>query len=124
MMRCLLVLSILAFFSCNNNEANILSIREMQDIQWDLMRADEMVDYYKLSDSLYPFEQKRMEYYNKVYSIHHTNKEDFTRSMHYYTARPALLKQIVEGVHTKGQRQERTDSVKALTSLPFWISVP
>src|SRR5688572_3567606 len=99
MMKRLLFFSIIAFFSCaDNSSKNILSVKQMQDIQWDLMRADEMVDYYKLTDSLYPYEQKRIEYYNKVYSIHHTNKEAFTKSLHYYTARPPLLKQILEGV--------------------------
>jgi len=99
--------------SCGKKQpGEILSVNQMQAIQWDLMRADELVDYYRISDSLYPVEQRRLTYYDKVFSLHHTNKAVFTKSLNYYTARPAELKQIIEGVQSKGEKQLRQDSAK------------
>jgi hypothetical protein len=113
MKRFLLFSLIILLFSCGDKvPKDILSIQQMQDIQWDLMRADEMVDYYRASDTLYRPEQKREEYYSKIFSIHRTSKEVFKRSLDYYTARPKELKKILDAMHAKAEKQASRDTAK------------
>lgn len=114
MMKRFLFFSLLiVVLSCGDKAPkDLLSIKQMQDIQWDLMRADEMVDYYRTSDTLYQAEPNREAYYAKIFSIHRTNKEVFKRSLDYYTARPRELKQILDTLHAKAQKEASADTTK------------
>lgn len=116
MMKRFLVFSLVVIgsLSCGDKVAkDILSIKQMQEIQWDLMRADELVEYYHSEDSLYPTRQRREDYYNKIFSLHHTNKDVFTRSLNYYTARPQQLKLIIDSVQAGGERMAAADTTKS-----------
>jgi hypothetical protein len=115
MMRRFLFFSLLFFlFSCGDKAPkDLLSMQQMQDIKWDLMRADEMVDYYRAADTAYPAEQKREQYYDIIFNIHHTSKENFRRSLDYYTARPKELKKILDAVQAKANQQANADTAKA-----------
>jgi hypothetical protein len=115
MKRFLLFSFVILLFSCTDKAPkDLLSIQQMRDIQWDLMRADEMVDYYRASDTTYKPEQKHEEYYSKIFSIHHTSKEVFKRSLDYYTARPKELKQILDSLYAKAEKQPGNDTVKTI----------
>ena len=87
----------------------------MQDIQWDLMRADELVAYYQEADTLYSAGQSREDYYNRIFALHHTNKEVFTRSLDYYTARPQQLKLIMDSVQARAEKMASADTSKSTT---------
>ena len=112
MKRFFFISLVLYFFACTDKASKgVLSVQQMQEIQWDLMRADELVEYYKAADTLYKTNQKREEFYDRIFSLHHTNKETFARSLDYYTARPKELKVILDSVQAKADRITTADTV-------------
>jgi hypothetical protein len=103
----------IGLFSCTDNATkDILTVKQMQEIQWDLMRADELAEYNHAADTLYHAKQKREQFYDQIFAIHHTNKKAFERSLNYYTARPKELKLILDSIEAKAKRVNAADSVK------------
>ena len=84
--------------------ADIIRPEKMKQVQWDLMQADEMADYYKALDTTYPADQKRKEHYAQILKIHAISQEQLDKTIDYYTARPALLKELLDSVQKLGER--------------------
>jgi hypothetical protein len=80
---------------------NVLPPEKMQSVLWDLLRADELANYYIPSDSSFKTLDKHDSLYQDIFSIHKISKEDFKRSMKYYQSRPDLLQTIMDSLqHT------------------------
>jgi hypothetical protein len=102
------VFFIFTFFSCKQEiPKNILLPEKMQSIQWEMMQADEMVDYYRLKDSSYATEKKRVEYYLQILQSYKISKEEFHNSVRFYENHPELLKKILDSMQTKGQGMQQ-----------------
>lgn len=104
----LLILFSLLFFSCSNKGSvpdGVLSKNEMQDILWDMMRADEMVNYYGNTDSTFKSTDRNLELYQKVFQLHGTTKEEFRRSMEFYQSHPDVLQPILDSLKTFAERK-------------------
>lgn len=84
----------------------------MQAVLWDMMQADETIDYYSANDSSFRSKSSNIDYYQKIFSIHKITKEDFTRSLTYYENNPARLKPILDSLQSFGQRLQNADSLK------------
>jgi hypothetical protein len=106
-MRLLIIFSFL-FFSCSNNRsvpADVLSKKEMQAVLWDMMRADEMVNYYTNTDSSYKNLHRNLELYQKVFQLHGTTKDEFRRSMDFYQKHPDILQPVLDSLKTFAERK-------------------
>jgi hypothetical protein len=109
-----IVLLLLAACRSSSVPENILPPEKMQKIMWDIGRADELVAYYGLRDSSYISMEHYNEYYQKVFRIHKTTKEEFSRSLVYYESHPPLLKRVLDSVQKMGQRhQNLPDSLRS-----------
>jgi hypothetical protein len=73
----------------------------MESVLYDIIRADEMVDLVKLSDSTWQPFSRRTALYDTVFQLHGIKKEDFQESLSYYQQRPDLLKEIIAGMEKK-----------------------
>lgn len=101
-MRYIFLLS-LFFGACKNSSVpdEILPPEKMQNVLYDIIRADEMVDFLRMSDSTYRPFAKRTALYDTVFGLHGVQKETFQQSLRYYQGRPDLLKEIMEDMHAK-----------------------
>ncbi len=82
----------------------VLPADRMQALYWDLMRADEMVNYYALLDTAYVRTKHQDSLYTVILGIHQVSRETFLESKHYYETHPEKLKPILDSIHRSGER--------------------
>lgn len=106
-MRSLLPILITIFFiaSCGRKDripADILSKEKMQDVLWDMMRADQFLSDYVLNqDTTLVRKNESIPYYSKILALHQVSQEKFRESYYYYRARPQLMKIIMDSLSQK-----------------------
>lgn len=102
-----LVLVILLITACNSGiPKNVLPPARMQSVIWDLMRADEMTNFYLDADSSYAGLEKHEALYQQILSIHGISREEFKKSLRYYESNPKYLKTVLDSL------QHYADSVQ------------
>lgn len=96
---------VLSFFlaACGNTAVpkEVLPPEKMQDVMHDMIKADELVDFLRMSDSTYQPFSKRAALYDTVFSLHGVTKEKFQKSLKYYQSRPDHLKEIINDLHAE-----------------------
>jgi hypothetical protein len=96
---------LLCFFAiaCSGSSVpkGVMPPGKMKDVLYDVIRADEMVDHLKLSDSTWQPFSRRTATYDTVFQLHGINKEAFQKSLTFYQQRPDLLKEIIEELQKK-----------------------
>jgi len=94
------ILVLLAIFSCSENDQkkNILPEKEMKEIMWDMMRADQYVAAFLLKDSTHNKKDQSIELYEQIFHIHKITREQFKTSFDYYSSRPDLLRPIIDSL--------------------------
>lgn len=94
-------------FACsgkNHIPTGVLQPKEMQEVLWDVMRSDEMVDIQSEKDSLFRSSEKRYMYYDTIFALHHISRQKFQNSVNFYQNRPDLLKVIIDTLQKKSER--------------------
>lgn len=101
-MRLLLLLSFFVL-SCSGNSVpkDVFPPQKMTSVLYDIVLADEWVDFTRMHDSTYMKFSKRAAVYDSVFQLHKINKEQYKKSMAYYQSRPDLLKAILDSVKSK-----------------------
>jgi hypothetical protein len=102
-MRYFLFLSLL-MCACSGDTSlpkDVLPKEKMQQVLYDVIKADEMVDFRKYSDSTYNAFSKRTAFYDTIFQLHGVRKETFQKSLHFYQGRPDLLRDIIEAMNKK-----------------------
>jgi hypothetical protein len=104
-MRLLLILPVfIVIISCRNNTKqppkNILQPEKMQQILWDMFRADIFIRDY-VRDSIK--EVERVSLYKQILDLYQTNKEEFKESFTWYRSHPGILKPILDSLGKKGK---------------------
>lgn len=82
----------------------VLPTDKMQALYWDLMRADEMVNYYALLDTAYVRTKHQDSLYTAIFGIHQVSRETFLKSKSYYETHPEKLKPILDSIHSRGEK--------------------
>src|ERR1043166_3238858 len=113
----ILVLFILLFtLGCSDKKTvprNILSPLIMQQVMWDMIRADEFVtDFIWKNDSAINRQEESIQLYEKIFQIHHITKQQFQKSLIFYREHPRFLKIIVDSLTTKDNVLNRQIPVK------------
>lgn len=112
-----LTLLLFLFLSCTGNGVpkDVLPPQRMESVLYDVIRADEWVDFAVLQDSTFRGFTKRAALYDSVFRIHSISKDDYRKSMAFYQSRPDLLKEILTSLRTKSDTaisQFQRDTVK------------
>ena len=90
-------------FSCSTESVpkGVLPPKKMEDVLFDLINAEELVDFSSIQDSSFRNFNKRAALYDSISSIHSISKETFQKSWQYYQGRPDLLKTIFDSLHAR-----------------------
>lgn len=64
----------------------------------DMIRADQYVSNYLQKDSTKNMQDKSTELYTEIFSIHKITKEQFKKSLDYYTSKPDLFRPIIDSL--------------------------
>lgn len=96
--------------ACHKREKiNVLPPAEMKTLLWDFMRADEMAETFSLKDSSWRGLDRHAQTYQQILSIHHTTREAFRKSLHYYESNPDQLKPILDSLQVMAEHAQRQD---------------
>jgi Domain of unknown function (DUF4296) len=105
-MRTGLLIALVVIFTagCKSKNAipnSVLPQKKMQAILWDMMRADQfLADYVLNKDSSLNKTTESLKYYQQIFAIHKTSKEEFQHSFSFYKSRPVLLKAMMDSIST------------------------
>ena len=118
-------LIILVFsFSCNTKPAapaNLLTRDKMEDVLWDLMRADLFINNYMvIKDPNLDKKKEGVELYTKILKLHNISQEQFNSSFAYYRAQPDEMKVLLDSI----SRRSDTAMLQKSTKTPVADSMP
>jgi hypothetical protein len=105
------LLLLVVFIGCNEGDArppDVLPQARMEKVVWDIIQADEFVQNYVMKDSLrIDVDSARYAFYEQVFSLHGTNRQQFRKSYEYYTANPAVTRTLFDSLSNKANRRMR-----------------
>jgi hypothetical protein len=109
-MRVGLYLLIIAIaISCGSSiPKDVLPPDKMKSVLWDIMQADELADYNMVKDSTFSRLEKRVEYYQDALSVHKITKDQFTKSLSYYSTHPEDFKTVLDSLQSFGERMQNS----------------
>jgi len=97
----LLALAVAGCSSKDNIPPGLIPQKKMQAVLWDMMRADQFLSDFVLNrDSSLNSAGERMKYYNRIFSLHQIDRENFQQSFTYYQQHPALFKMLMDSIST------------------------
>jgi hypothetical protein len=97
-LRFLLFTTIL--FSCGKKEekTDVLSQNKMREVMWDMIRADQWVSDLLIKDSSKNKKEESIKLYEEVFHIHRITKDEFKKSLDYYSSRPDLFRPVIDSL--------------------------
>ena len=104
-------LSFLVFvfiISCNSKShipSDVIKPQVMQNIFWDLIRGDILAQEIIKKDSTKNLKNESYAVSEKVFFIHHVNRDKFEKSMAFYSQHPEILKPIFDSLSAKQGRR-------------------
>jgi len=109
----LLVLVALSCRSDNQVPSGVLPPAKMQELLWDMMRADQFVVSFVLpADSTLQKEAEKIKWYNRVLALHQVSEQQFKKSFSYYQDHPDLMASIMDSIARKDENIDLVPSRK------------
>ena len=96
-----ILLAFIFITSCNNNSqipSDVIKPPQMQDILWDMIRGDVLAQEITKSDSTRNIKNESFAVTQKIFLIHHINRDKFEKSIDFYSEHPRLLKIIFDSI--------------------------
>lgn len=111
MIRCILIISISVFFySCKESTpSGIIKSKRMQEILWDVLRADALSQQLVKSDSAKSLADKSVKLTKKVFLIHNITEEQFEKSYSYYTHHPDMMRNMLDSLNAQQTRMSNLE---------------
>jgi hypothetical protein len=126
-MRIIYLFSVLLIISVSCNQGNkipkeIIDRQHMQELMWDMLRADVfLIDYAGKGDTAFNRSKESIAFYQKVLTFHNTSKEEFKKSLDWYQQHPKEMKVILDTLQSRQgnivQEQNKTVEAKIDTAL-------
>lgn len=95
---------------------DLINEKEMVLVIWDMSLAEDFATTYIMKDSGKVKDIEIQKEYQKVFSYHHINKDQFTRSFNYYRSDPEMFKRLMDSseVYARQRKQDiyRNDGIK------------
>jgi hypothetical protein len=103
-----LFVAVLFLLSCNDSHipSDVIKPAAMQDIFWDIIRGDILAGEIIKKDSAKSLKSESFAITEKVFQIHHVNREKFDKSVTFYSKHPELLKTIFDSLSAKHARRD------------------
>ena len=76
----------------------------MENILWDMIRADRFANQFLVHDSVNR-KRKTFEMYENVFHIHHISREEFLKSYKFYLGRPDIAKVMFDSISVRAERR-------------------
>lgn len=108
-MRFGVALALIAFLvGCNSDDqvpANVIPVKRMQTIMWQLMQSDEYVNMLVTKDSTKKSSAERAKRYEEIFALNQVSQDEFKKSYQYYLQHPEITKLMFDSITAIAQRQ-------------------
>lgn len=92
-------------FSCKpSTPFEIIKPSKMQEILWDVFKADALAQQIIKADSSKSLEKESVMLTKKVFVIHKITEKQFEKSYTYYTQHPDIMKIIMDSINVQQSR--------------------
>jgi hypothetical protein len=103
----------------------ILPKEKMEDVMWDMLRADEFVKEYMLArDTSLRDTAEYIKMYERIFRLNKTNREQYAESFTYYRTHPKLMREIMDSLNVRGQLQSLPAEANLPEKPPFDVDPP
>jgi len=111
MIRCIVIISISVFFySCKESTpSGIIKPKKMQEILWDVLKADALSQQLVKSDSAKSLADESVKLTKKVFLIHNISEEQFEKSYTYYTNHPDIMRTMLDSINAQQTRKSNLE---------------
>ncbi len=100
-----IVFAVMMLTACNRKNkvpSGVLPPDRMEEVMWDMMRADILVTNYMMpKDPLLVRDSAVKKLYDSIYVIHNITEEKFNKSFLYYKDHPELLKAVLDSISVR-----------------------
>lgn len=106
MIKCILIFGIsFLFYSCKESiPSGIIKSKKMQEILWDVLRADALSQQLVISDSARSLADESVKLTRKVFLMHNITEEQFEKSYSYYTRHPDIMRIMLDSLNAQKTR--------------------
>ena len=103
MIKCFLIFGILfLFYSCKESIPSvIIKPKEMQEILWDVLKADALSQQLVINDSTRSLADESVKLRGKVFLIHDVTEGQFEKSYSYYTRHPDIMRIMLDSLNAQ-----------------------
>lgn len=91
----------------NEIPADVIAIKPMQRLVWDMIQADEAATQQSFTDSTLNLKQASFRMYDQVFAIHNVSREQFYKSYRFYQGRPDLYRRLMTGVKEVAEKERK-----------------
>lgn len=116
-----MLLGMMTLMACRSDKSipdAVLPPEKMEEVVWDLMRADQFVVSFALpQDSSLKKDAEKIKWYNRVLAIHRVSEQQFKESFRYYQSRPDLLAILMDSIARKEEKIDRMPNRKPVQLL-------
>lgn len=113
----ILLFLVYIFLSCNRKpeiKMEVLPFDTMKIVIWELLNADEWNNLQLQKDTTLRRAKNNLKLYQKVFAIHHIDKDNFYYSYKFYEEHPDKMKTLMDTLSSFSQKQK-----EKLTLLPI-----
>lgn len=93
-----LVIITLLITACGGDTTpkDVYPVKKMRTVLWDVIRANEMAEFYQIRDSSWKGSHKRDSLLDLVCKLHETNRNELNNSLDWYQRHPELFKEVLD----------------------------
>lgn len=103
MIRCILIIATsVLFYSCKETvPSGIIKQNKMQEVLWDMLRADALSHQIANSDSTKLPDDERAKLTRQVFIIHNITENQFDKSYSYYVQHPEIMRNMLDSLNSQ-----------------------
>ena len=103
MIRCILIIATsVLFYSCKETvPSGIIKQNKMQEVLWDMLRADAFSHQIANSDSTKLADDERAKLKRQVFIIHNITEDQFDKSYSYYVQHPEIMRNMLDSLNSQ-----------------------
>jgi ribonuclease HII len=103
MIRCILIFATsVLFYSCKERvPSGIIKQNKMQEVLWDMLRADALSHQLANSDSTKLPDDERAKLTRQVFIIHNITENQFDKSYSYYAQHPEIMRNMLDSLNSQ-----------------------
>src|SRR4051812_36808023 len=79
----------------------IMEPGKMEDIVYDLLKADEYLNNFRAKDATGSTKMKRSILYAQIFKLHNTSRKEFYTSFRYYQQHPDIQKTLFDSLYAR-----------------------